>query len=460
MVNLFICFTVFYLISTTLYEEDINSRKIIASDNIHTKKNYPPSNEPDYQYNIQKSGSFYSLEGNLDKDSEKPSFQQIVGSTIRHIIPKKGSHLFINWFYVKGFSGKKDISRKTYFTNKFIDINNKTYNVNCGPWIPDEHTCKIFCEFDESIPKGNYSITFYNITFNYSDNELTILNPDIILLQKEDYITIDIYSDKQVINLTDKQETYDLKYFIKLYNNEKLYFTSYQNFIPANCTQKNSELICTLKKDFFENNLSGNILQLVNFENKFHVDEYPPFSPSIEVNYNNIKKVDIFVGIKKLLTKKSLRNEGIIVYETNVTKIPNIDIYIYLILFNERYNEYINCRFLKGGTKPMLLVCRLFYLLDWDQDFLTIKEYKEEIIFNKTVKYNFRIQPFKLGDIFHISKELVNKIFVYNIYPNVLDFTSKDSYEIEIISYSSTYLRGLTFNEKKEDLICEKNRND
>ena len=105
-----------------------------------------------------------------------------------------------------------------------------------------------------------------------------------------------------------------------------------------------------------------------------------------------------------MLTKKSLRNEGIIVYETNVTKIPNIDIYIYLILFNERYNEYINCRFLKGGTKPMLLVCRLFYLLDWDQDFLTIKEYKEEIIFNKTVKYNFSIQPFNLGDIFIFQK--------------------------------------------------------
>ena len=80
MVNLFICFTVFYLISTTLYEEDINSRKIIASDNIHTKKNYPPSNEPDYQYNIQKSGSFYSLEGNLDKDSENLHFNKFLAA--------------------------------------------------------------------------------------------------------------------------------------------------------------------------------------------------------------------------------------------------------------------------------------------------------------------------------------------------------------------------------------------
>lgn len=39
--------------------------------------------------------------------------------------------------------------------------------MSCGPWIIN-NDFSIFCDFNESIPKGIYNIRFYNIAFNYS----------------------------------------------------------------------------------------------------------------------------------------------------------------------------------------------------------------------------------------------------------------------------------------------------
>ena len=59
-------------------------------------------------------------------------------------IGNKGSALFFGNFIEENYPFKPDINRKTYFTNKILNINNnKTY-----PWIIDE-SLNIFCEFNE-----------------------------------------------------------------------------------------------------------------------------------------------------------------------------------------------------------------------------------------------------------------------------------------------------------------------
>ena len=70
-------------------------------------------------------------------------------------------------------------------------------------------------------------------------------------------------------------------------------------------------------------------------------------------------------------------------------------------------------------------------------------------------KYNFRIQPMKKNDTFIAGA--YNDSYIAKIYPEILDFTSRNSYQIEIFSRDSNLLTGITFNEKKEDLKCENN---
>ena len=69
--------------------------------------------------------------------------------------------------------------------------------MNCGPWVVDIFS--IFCEFDESIPKGTYNIDFENVKFDYSNIEINLYSSVSIEIIKEDYNMVDIYSEIQTI---------------------------------------------------------------------------------------------------------------------------------------------------------------------------------------------------------------------------------------------------------------------
>ena len=439
MENFFFLVKVFCLISTfqyTLNKIDINSKNIIGYDNTDPNDTYP-----------------FSDDENHNKDSEKPSVLEI---TIHYAkneqIGNKGAILFSGSQTI-GFHFEKEFSRKTYFTNKIFDINNKTYNINCGPWIIDEDF-SIFCEFEESIPKGEYSIEFENITFDYSDIQIELYSDRINRIIKVDYNMVDIYSEIQTINLTDNKEEYELNYYVNSYYNEQLYFQFNLNIIQLNCNQKNNVLTCLIKRDIIENRLSienNNEINLYYFD-RDGLPQKCEFS-FINMIHNNEKadKTDIFVGITNLLTRNDIGYYGVISFETNVTEISNVDIWFYFELFENESGTM--CRFLKGDKKPMIFNCFLIGINNQSNKNLLIKEYKSEFIFNESVKYNFRIQPIKQNYTFSIK--LYKEPYILKSYPEVLDFTKKDSYKIEFISVFPNYLTGVTFNEKKEDLKCE-----
>ena len=156
MVNLLICFTIFCLIST-----------------------FECKNPPDvrtYKDYVKSSLITYQIEG---IKSER--------------IGNKADALFYGYFIEENYPFKPDINRKTYFTNAILNINNnKTYDINCGPWITDENFF-IFCEFDESIPKGIYHIKFDDINFKYSGVEIYLNSYNSIKITKEDYDMVDLW---------------------------------------------------------------------------------------------------------------------------------------------------------------------------------------------------------------------------------------------------------------------------
>ena len=412
MVNLLICFTIFCLISTFEFR-----------------------NPPDIR---------------AYEDSNKSS---VITYQISHFrsesVGNKGNALFSAYNRKENYRFKPDTNRKTYFTNKIINKNNnRTYDVNCGPWVADE-SFYIFCEFDESIPKGIYNIKFDNIKFTYSDVEINLNNYYSIEITKEDYDMVDLCSNIQTINLFDNKKEYELNYSVILYHNEQLYFL-FDSLVQANCSQKNDILTCTLKRDTIENNMgSDNITGLIYFD-RYGRLQIPVFSSYIQVTYNNEQK-DIFVAVTNSLTRNSIGINGAFVYETNVTDIPNIDIFFLLSIY-ENIEDEITCHFIKGEKKPMLLVCiSPFSKYEYFEN-ISIRELKNEEIV-KTAGYNFRIQPMKKNDT--IIAGAYNDSFILKIYPEILDFTSQNSYQIEIFSLDPNLLTGITFNEKKEDLKCE-----
>ena len=168
----------------------------------------------------------------LLKETENPLNLEILLSSPEYL--KTGK---IGTIAFPGSCGQRntltDTSKRTYFTKEIIDINNNSYSVECGPWFDYYYfyfllyNCYIFCNFNEEIPEGNYSISF-NDNFTYSNNEknyeIEVYSKDTFYIIKEDYDIIDLYSDMQEINLVDNIEIYEIKFKINVYNNERLFY--------------------------------------------------------------------------------------------------------------------------------------------------------------------------------------------------------------------------------------------
>ena len=242
MSNLFIYFTVLYLISTfkcSLNEIDIKLKHIIGFRDIDSNNYYPSEKEPNNSNSYANLDDANSTDDNPSDDSDKSSVVDIyLEEDIIYKVGKKEGILFRIGYSIGHLNVKEDTNRTTYFTSKIYEINNKqTYDVQCGLWI--FQLVYVFCEFDESIPEGLYNITLENIKFFYFDFEINLHSPDIPII-KENYDMVDLYSGMQTINLSSYKEEYEIKYFVKSYHNEQLYFTI-NNLFQANCKQKNNE---------------------------------------------------------------------------------------------------------------------------------------------------------------------------------------------------------------------------
>ena len=69
----------------------------------------------------------------------------------------------------------------------------------------------IFCNIDETIPKGDWYLSLNVISFKYNDYRFNLIANKDYSFTKNDLNKIDLYSDKQIINLDDGKQSYDLK---------------------------------------------------------------------------------------------------------------------------------------------------------------------------------------------------------------------------------------------------------
>ena len=152
-------------------------------------------------------------------------------------VGKKGAAIILT--YPDGLIQFKKTKRETCFTTKI----SKGHNVECGLWNGEETSFQIFffCDIGESIPSGNYSILLnevenfkcgdYNVTLNAKDKQ------NSLNFEKVDREIIDLYSEPQTIEIQNALDSYELKFNIVSYNQEKIIF-NFRMFLDCKVEDK------------------------------------------------------------------------------------------------------------------------------------------------------------------------------------------------------------------------------
>lgn len=365
-------------------------------------------------------------------------------------IGKKGT-VVIQCSYDSSSVNIIDTTKTPFFSPKIVDNQGKEKNVNCGFWRKEQTSLYIFCNIDESVNVGEYTISFNEtLSLKYKEYDITLEEPENeIKFKKVDKDMIDIYSDKQTINIEEGKDTYDFKFNMVSYNGETLILNYY---FPLNCKKDNNILVCPMSKSKFEEFLSENCTEAyINYiDSEGEVHEFPLVN-TIEIIYSKNQKKDINVTIKKLLTD-NLQTNNHLAYETDVTDIPkvfSIEHFYLPFVTEDNVETQHECFFRKYENKPLYIVC----LIKQEGTYHLKKITTEIKVDNLNVKYNFIIQKVEIDEKVKYEGE---GSMIYFIYPDVLDFTSQNSFSIILYAGSPDDINGITFNEDKENLQCVK----
>ena len=301
-------------------------------------------------------------------------------------------------------------SFKTTIT-KTSQYNSTIYNVTCRLWKPKDMNIIIICEMDNELifEKESDFQGYFNETIFYFNDYMIVISPDILLtFQIRNKICPFLYAEKQIINLNEDDELYDLKFKIDIYNNEPLLLSNMErNYINLNCSEENKILICKLEKEKLLEQKIEEIFKVYYLNEKYG---FPELDLIFGVSINsNIQKEDIYVSILSLL-QKGIEHYNYAPYETNITNISNV----ITNYFSIKTNREFNCFLKKSELNSLLLLCSIN-----DMEDFYLGKIEQEIILNDIhTKYNFIILPVENSEIVSI-KEFGSKVLF--LYPQFID---------------------------------------
>ena len=339
-----------------------------------------------------------------------------------------------------------DIEENTKFKAEFYG--NKIIEANCRLWKPKNEKIRMICKFNENLE--NCNIKLNRVSLEYKGRKYSIYSEDIFMIEQLNSSISFLYSDKQEINIENNKDSYEIIFKKDAYYNEPLIlYNNKMKMINLECSNKESQIICKIKKDKFLELLSFNgenyyLGELAESQGLHKFDSVL----NITINYNNITKKDIYLNITKLLTQFTKKN-NFIVYETNITDINKIST-DYFILTPER-NDNLEC-LLKKNDEKLLLLCKA--LLPGKNILGEIKKINLDQI-NRL--YNFIIVDSKNEEEYTISEK--EGTIIFSVYPEVLDFNSKDSYIIRYVTDYPERLEGIKLNPSASDKLNCENKN-
>ena len=354
----------------------------------------------------------------------------------------------------KNFFDSSDIEEKTLNNVTFISHDNN-YSAQCHLWKPKEQKMKLICKFNEIINDKNIKLNQYS--FDYKENKIVILFEDYFNILQLNSSIASLYSDKQVININDSINDYNLIFKKEIYNKEPLILYKEDSLIKniyLNCDEQTKEIKCSIKKDILIEILSYsrekfNLCHLTDAEGLLKFNDVF----DITINYDNIIKKDIYINIEKIIdmNKNSLTNPWVelnsfIYYETNVTDIPKITTSYFEI--KAKSNQKMKCLFKKNNNDKLLLLCNA------DSNIVSLIDLSDNININTaSIQYNFIIAKNNQSFDYFISGNKGTKVL--SVIPDTLDFNSQNKLIIKYITSNPEKLEHIKLNnDSSSELEC------
>ena len=350
---------------------------------------------------------------------------------INILIGQKGTLYFITNYNDNetNIFDSSDIEEKTKFITTITDDEENYYNVNCRLFKPLNEKLVIICNLEENFKQEKQNVILNNVKLNYNGYNISIKSETSLKVDQLNYTIPFIYSDKQNIKMNEEIELYELKFKFDSYNkNDLLYIYGKQNdyTILDNCETYKKDLICKISKEKLESILKNKNIQfkLGNMNDNYGAISFD-LVYDLNINYEIIKKIDLFITITKLLVDIT-ESESSMAYDTNINSIPNLISDLFTLQFQQGNQS---CYFKKNNINNLLIIC----LIKGKEEIYLGKIENEIILDDKHYKYNFRIQPVENKEVFKVDQV---GSFINYVYPETLNFTSRKLMTIKYLMAS------------------------
>ena len=344
------------------------------------------------------------------------------------------------------FFNSEDIEEKTQFSFDIKSNGGIIYPLVCRLWKDEDKELSVFCKTNTELKDMEFSIDD-TTKFEYNSKNVTLeFNvPYLEFHQIESQLPF-LYSSKKNIAITD-QKTVPLEFQIDTYNEEPLFISNDDSFVHLeNCQKAESNILkCEIPRDNLDIITSNENNYDIYYINEKLGYYYFPFVKEINIKYQ-INQEDIHFSLVKL-TNNKVEIGSYITFETNVTNMDKIKTSPFNLILQDEKD--LQCYFIKHETSTPLLMSCYYGIHSENYTIGVIQGFNQS---NLHHKYNFVLETQNFNETIHTVVSEFVVLYIRGAYPETLDFTEKDSYEIFI----NTELNNITLIENGEDLECKK----
>ena len=286
----------------------------------------------------QKSGNFYLYYSRRVKYYDLSPIKVIVPNSLVEIpVERDESRLYLyigdkGLIYFKtSFNDNEtnifdasDIEEKTTFVTTLCG--NHCNKIKCRLWKSLNENVWLFCKLYENLIDEKEFIYIEDTFLHYKKYIIAIAIYDTFPAYKLNISVPMLYSDRQVINIKEEIDSYELKFHIGLYTEQLLCLSldTIKKIILQDCNTNEKDLICNIKKEKFYEIFTSSGQKLKIYPCDYDLKSIEFYSiDDIIINFDNIQKEDIFIGITKLLSNNVTLNT-FTAFETNITNISDI----------------------------------------------------------------------------------------------------------------------------------------
>ena len=340
-----------------------------------------------------------------------------------------------------------DMEKQLFDLELILDYET-SLKMRCHFWSKKIPNLKIICRL---IDKPKYYQYYYGAKikdsyFSYKDKILGVSSSSLhldIISTKYPFI----YADEQDLDLNDGEDVYILKFRVGVYYDKNLFLRDTNmedNFlIPLdNCLVINDEISCSITKEKIKtfahrySTLPRAYLGVESFDLEYRHERYV-YASDIHIKFeDNIRRENVNVEIIKVIDK-ILGNGYFIVFETNVKNFPIFKSEPFNLNFTHSdtgRSEAHKCYFRKHEDTPLLILCESFTNSYSKGIYYTLDKIDKLNISNINVYHNFIISYSNIEIITPAMTYSRQYRYIYAVYPDILDFTSRDSLNITFIS--------------------------